>query len=86
MAEKGWISQEERSSITFPEIEPYEQINAFGGPQGHLVEQVRQTMYANGITEDQINLLGLRVVTTFNKVAQDAMIAAVNEQAPTENT
>jgi membrane peptidoglycan carboxypeptidase len=85
MVQKGWISQEERSSVTFPAIKPYEQINAFGGPQGHLVEQVRQTMYANGITEDQINLLGLRVITTFNKVAQDAMIAAVNEQSPTEN-
>lgn len=85
MVEKGWISQEERSSVTFPAIKPYEQINAFGGPQGHLVEQVRQTMYANGITEDQINLLGLRVITTFNKFAQDAMIAAVNEQSPTEN-
>ena len=85
MVAKNWISQEERSSITFPAIKPYEQINAFGGPQGHLVEQVRQTMYDNGITEDQINLLGLRVITTFNKVAQDAMIAAVNEQAPTEN-
>jgi membrane peptidoglycan carboxypeptidase len=85
MVAKNWISQEERSSITFPAIKPYEQINAFGGPQGHLVEQVRQTMYDNGITEDQINLLGLRVITTFNKVAQDAMIAAVNEQSPTEN-
>ena len=85
MVEKNWISQEERSSITFPTIKPYEQINVFGGPQGHLIEQVRQTMYDNGITEDQINLLGLRVITTFNKVAQDAMIAAVNEQAPTEN-
>jgi len=85
MVEKSWISQEERSSITFPAIKHYEQINAFGGPQGHLVEQVRQTMYDNGITEDQINLLGLRVITTFNKVAQDAMVAAVNEQAPTEN-
>lgn len=85
MVTKNWISQEERSSITFPAIKPYEQINAFGGPQGHLVEQVRQTMYDNGITEDQINLLGLRVITTFNKVAQDAMITAVNEQAPTEN-
>ena len=85
MVAKNWISQEERSSITFPAIKPYEQINAFGGPQGHLVEQVRQTMYDNGITEDQINLLGLRVITTFNKVAQEDMIAAVNEQSPTEN-
>jgi membrane peptidoglycan carboxypeptidase len=85
MVAKGWISQEERSSITFPEIKAYEQVNVFGGPQGHLVEQVRQTMYENGITDDQINLLGLRVITTFNKPAQDAMIAAVNEEGPTEN-
>ena len=85
MVAKGWISQEERSSITFPAIKPYERVNVFGGPQGYLVEQVRQTMYENGITDDQINLLGLRVVTTFNKPAQDAMIAAVNEEGPKEN-
>ena len=85
MVEKSLISQEERSSITFPEIRPYERINVFGGPQGYLIEQVRQIMYETGITDDQINLLGLRVITTFNKVAQDAMIAAVNEQGPTEN-
>jgi membrane peptidoglycan carboxypeptidase len=85
MVEKSWISQEERSSITFPTIKPYKQANVFGGPQGYLIEQVRQTMYQNGITDDQINLLGLRVITTFNKTAQDAMIAAVNEEGPTEN-
>jgi membrane peptidoglycan carboxypeptidase len=85
MVLKGWLSQEERDSLTFPKIKPYEQVNTFGGPQGYLIEQVRQTMYENGITEDQINLLGLRVVTTFNKTAQDAMIAAVNEEGPTEN-
>jgi len=85
MVLKGWLSQEERDSLTFPKIKAYEPVNTFGGPQGHLIEQVRQTMYENGITEDQINLLGLRVVTTFNKTAQDAMITAVNEEGPTEN-
>lgn len=85
MVAKGWISQEERTSITFPDIKPNEQVNVFGGPQGYLIEQVRQTMYENGITDDQINRLGLRVITTFNKIAQDAMITAVNEEGPTEN-
>lgn len=85
MVIKGWLTQEERDSLSFPKIKAYEPVNTFGGPQGHLIEQVRQTMYENGITEDQINLLGLRVVTTFNKTAQDAMIAAVNEEGPTEN-
>jgi membrane peptidoglycan carboxypeptidase len=56
----------------------------FSGPQGYLIEQARQTMYASGVTEDQINLGGLRVVTTFNKQAQDAMILAVVEQGPKE--
>ena len=85
MVVKGWLTQEERDSLSFPKIKAYEQVNTFGGPQGYLIEQVRQTMYENGITEEQINLLGLRVVTTFNKTAQDAMIAAVNEEGPTEN-
>ena len=85
MLTQGWISQEERDSVKFPKIDEYKPVNTFGGPKGYLIEQVRQVMYENGITDDQINLAGLRVVTTFNHVAQDAMIAAVEAEAPTEN-
>ena len=85
MLTQGWISQEERDSVKFPKIDEYKPVNTFGGPKGYLIEQVRQVMYENGITDDQINLAGLRVVTTFNQVAQDAMIAAVQAEAPTEN-
>ena len=85
MLTQGWISQEERDSVKFPKIDEYKPVNTFGGPKGYLIEQVRQVMYENGITDDQINLAGLRVVTTFNQVAQDAMIAAVEAEAPTEN-
>ena len=85
MVSQKWLEQSARDSQTFSEIGSYEPVNTFGGPQGHLIEQVRQEMYKGGITDDQINLAGLRVVTTYNKQAQDAMIAAVNEQGPTEN-
>lgn len=85
MATQGWITAEERSNVQFPTIVPSKAANTFGGPQGYLIEQVRQTMFENGITEDQINLSGLRVITTFNKVAQDALFKAVLEEAPTEN-
>ncbi|MDP4666700.1 MAG: penicillin-binding protein, partial [Candidatus Nanopelagicales bacterium] len=85
MAVQGWITAEERSNVQFPMIVPNESFNTFGGPQGYLIEQVRQTMFENGITEDQINLSGLRVITTFNKVAQDALFKAVLEEGPTEN-
>ena len=86
MVTEKWLDQSTKESTTFAEIGSYKKVETFGGPQGYLIEQVRQEMYKGGITEDQINLAGLRVVTTFNKQAEDAMITAVNEQGPTENT
>lgn len=85
MVSQGWISQDQRASVTFPTYLTEPPIQTFSGPQGHLIEQVRQTMYTNGVTEDLINLGGLRVVTTFNKQAQDAMVLAVAEEGPKEN-
>ena len=85
MVTQGWLSQEERASTMFPMYLTEPPAQTFSGPQGHLVEQVRQTMYKNGVSEDLINLGGLRVVSTFNKQAQDAMILAVDEEGPKEN-
>ncbi len=85
MVTQGWLSQEERASTMFPMYLTEPPAQTFSGPQGHLVEQVRQTMYKNGVSEDLINVGGLRVVTTFNKQAQDAMILAVAEEGPKEN-
>jgi membrane peptidoglycan carboxypeptidase len=85
MVSQGWLSQEERATVSFPNYLTERPAQTFSGPQGHLIEQVRQEMFAKEISEDLINLAGLRVVTTFNKQAQDAMIAAVNEEGPTEN-
>jgi membrane peptidoglycan carboxypeptidase len=86
MVTQGWLSQEERASTMFPMYLTEPPAQTFSGPQGHLVEQVRQTMYKNGVSEDLINLGGLRVVSTFNKQAQDTMILAVDEEGPKENT
>ena len=85
MVSQGWLSQAERDSAQFPKYIDEPPAQTFSGPQGHLIEQVRQSMFANGVTEDLINLGGLRVVSTFNKQAQDAMILAVNEEGPKEN-
>ncbi len=85
MVSQGWLSLDERASVTFPIYLTETPAQTFSGPQGHLIEQVRQEMFTREITEDLINLAGLRVVSTFNKQAQDAMIAAVNEEGPSEN-
>jgi membrane peptidoglycan carboxypeptidase len=85
MVSQGWLSQEELSAAMFPMYLTEPPSQTFSGPQGHLVEQARQTMYENDVSEELINLGGLRVVTTFNKQAQDAMILAVEEEGPKEN-
>ena len=85
MVTKSWLSQAERASVMFPMYLTEPATQTFSGPQGHLIEQVRQAMYTNGVTEDLINLGGLRVVTTFNKQAQDAMILAVVEEGPKDD-
>jgi membrane peptidoglycan carboxypeptidase len=84
MVSQGWLSQTERASAQFPMYLTEPPSETFSGPQGYLIEQARQTMYQNGVSEDQINRGGLRVVTTFNKQAEDAMILAVAEQGPKE--
>mgnify|MGYP006269578509 CR=1 FL=1 len=82
MVSQGWITTEQRSSVKFPSIIKYSLPNSFAGPRGFLLEQARQALYKQGITEDQLNRSGYRVTTTFNKQAQDAAIAAVEEQKP----
>ena len=86
MVSQGWLDQTQRDAMVFPTIRPRQQNEVFGGPQGHLLETARQALYAQGFTEDQVNRAGLRVITTFNKQAEDSAIAAVEAQAPTTKT
>ena len=46
---------------------------------GHVVEQVTEELGQAGFPESRLNAEGLRVVTTIDKKAQDAALAAVRE-------
>lgn len=83
MVTQGWLAKAKRDELKFPKIRKYSLPNAFAGPNGFLLEQARQALYKQGVTEDELNRAGYRVTTTFNKQAQDAAIAAVKQQAPT---
>jgi len=82
MVSQGWLAKANRDSLTFPSIRKYSLPNSFAGPNGFLLEQARQALYQQGVTEDELNRAGYRVTTTFNKQAQDSAIAAVNSQGP----
>jgi membrane peptidoglycan carboxypeptidase len=40
MVSQGWISQDQRASVTFPTYLTEPPIQTFSGPQGHMIEQV----------------------------------------------
>ena len=82
MVTQGWLSAEKRAKISFPHIIRYSLPNSFSGPRGFLLEQARQAVYKQGITEDELNRSGYRITTTFNEQAEDAAIAAVALEKP----
>jgi len=86
MVTQGWLERSERNKMKFPEIKPYHLSETYGGTRGYLVAQARQALLDRGVTEDQINRSGYRVVTTFNRKTQAAAVAAVEDQGPKTNT
>ena len=49
----------------------------YGATNGYLFAAAQQQMYDLGYTEDDLNIEGLQVVTTFNQEAQAQAVAAV---------
>ncbi|MGY2001498.1 transglycosylase domain-containing protein [Blastococcus sp. SYSU DS1024] len=80
MVEEGWLTPAEREASVYPEVLPKGD-SALGipeGPEGHIVNQVRQELAARGYDEQQINAGGLQITTTISKPAQDAARVSVD--------
>jgi membrane peptidoglycan carboxypeptidase len=74
------ITEAERDQQVFPEWFPYEVSDLYAGPQGYLLQMVRQELMSKaGMTESDIDMGGLRVVTTIDKAGQDAAVAAASD-------
>jgi membrane peptidoglycan carboxypeptidase len=83
MVQTGALTQAEADALEFPTpIKWSGATNYYQGEKGYLLEAAKEAMLEIGYTEDDINLNGYRVVTTFNKQAQDAAIAAVDTYGP----
>ncbi|MGA1293593.1 MAG: transglycosylase domain-containing protein [Candidatus Nanopelagicales bacterium] len=86
MVDIGAINASQKETITFPESITYTSQNKFGGTNGYLLYSVRQEMLEKGYTEDDLNLRGLKVISTFEENAQTAIVDAVTNEAPTTKT
>ncbi|MGA0798585.1 MAG: transglycosylase domain-containing protein [Candidatus Nanopelagicales bacterium] len=86
MVTQGWLTENTASVLLFPEDIPYQSQNKFGGTNGYLLFSIREEMLEKGYTENDLNLRGLKVVSTFEREAQSAIVAAVENEGPKENT
>ncbi|MHB1064098.1 MAG: transglycosylase domain-containing protein [Georgenia sp.] len=78
MGEEGWITAAERAAAVYPEAVPPSTDNTYGGPAGYLLKMTRDELVNKaGMTADEIDILGLDIVTTIDPRAQAAAEQAV---------
>ncbi len=78
MVETGAITQAQRAEIydQLPKFPKIATDSRWGGPKGFLLKMVETELAASGLSQEQISGGGLKVVTTFDADAQDAIVAA----------
>jgi membrane peptidoglycan carboxypeptidase len=78
MVKEGWMSAADRATATYPtDVVPIGRSRGLAGPNGYLVASVESELEAHGISENEVNRGGLKIVTTFDKASQDAAVNAV---------
>ncbi|MEZ0164782.1 transglycosylase domain-containing protein [Kineococcus sp. LSe6-4] len=85
MVSEGWLSPDERAAAGLPEtVEPTPD-NQWRGPNGFLLKTVEDELTGKvGLSEDDVEAGGLRIVTTFDAKAQAAAVQAVQDQLPSK--
>lgn len=80
MLEEGYITQAEFNAAEFPETIEYENSDTYGGPTGYLLNTtLKEVAEDTGISQEEIESMGYKVVTTIDPNAQEATEAAVAE-------
>ncbi|WP_167582191.1 transglycosylase domain-containing protein [Kineococcus rubinsiae] len=85
MVSEGWLSATDRAASGLPPtVEPSQEPDAYAGTDGYLLSTVRSELLSPtvGLTEDELDRGGYRIVTTFDATAQAAAVDAVAEQLP----
>lgn len=87
MVEEGWLSAADRDQRTeLPKILPYKGSKSASGPNGYITAQVKRELLTTGLTDREIDNGGLRIVTTIDKKAQTAAVAAMKDNLPKQVT
>jgi membrane peptidoglycan carboxypeptidase len=81
MLEMGYLTQPEADKYSqqlprFPEVASSDR---YGGPKGFLLKMVERELSQAGFESSQISGGGLKIITTFDKKAQGAAVAAAQK-------
>ena len=81
MLEMGYITDAEAAKYrqNLPKFPERASSDRFGGPKGFLLKMVERELTKAGFESSQISGGGLKVITTFDKKAQDAAVAAAQK-------
>ena len=83
MVTMRWLSPEDRAAQQFPETKKVVPSTGgsfnLGGWSGLVIQKVEQELKARGIDEQTIRTGGLKIVTTIDKRAQKAAVAAAKK-------
>jgi len=84
MVEQGWLTEAQRRRVSFPDVRkeaPRKERRS--GTAGYLVAMVRNELVSRvGLSEDDVDRGGLRIVTTISKWRQEAAVDAVQRKRP----
>ncbi|MBC9820340.1 transglycosylase domain-containing protein [Terrabacter sp. MAHUQ-38] len=87
MVEEGWLSEADRATYDrLPKIQPYKGNKFSAGPNGFITAQVKRELVSTGLSEQDIDNGGLRIVTTIDKKVQAAAINAMKDNLPKKVT
>jgi len=83
MVEEGWLSSGDRAKYAeLPKILDYKGNKFSAGPNGFITAQVKKELLSTGLSDQDLDKGGLRIVTTIDKKAQNAAIAAMQDNLP----
>jgi len=82
MVDAKWLSKDEAAKAKLPPINPRVTSGALAGPKGYVISWVEHELNALGFTDEQLLVGGYIIKTTLVKDAQEAAVAAVNQEAP----
>ncbi len=84
MVAKGWLDESERAKQKLPDVAPPKKTNSASGTNYYLLDTVRRELKVNGFTDQEIDVGGLKVISTFQRKAQRAAVRAVRTERPKE--